>query len=149
MRDEPVYMIGIAAKLAGVHPQTLRIYERKKLICPRRTAGATRLYSQRDIDRLRTIQRLTQEVGLNLAGVEKFLELTDELEKAKSAIENLEAELERAKAKIESLLERSTRRYDLVALPKAEIAVRRMVSSILEPRVALSGHKPNQSGEKT
>ncbi len=133
MKDEPVYMIGVAAKLAGMHPQTLRIYERKKLICPKRTAGSTRLYSQRDIDRLKAIQRLTREIGLNLAGVEKFLELSDELEKMRTLAERLEAELERAKAEIETLLERTRQRCDLVPLPRAEIAIRRMASGAFEP----------------
>ena len=69
-RDQPLYMISVAAELAGVHPQTLRIYERKRLVRPRRSAGNTRLYSDADIERLRLIQQLTNE-GVNLAGVEQ------------------------------------------------------------------------------
>ena len=79
MDDRPRYMISIAAELVGMHPQTLRIYETKGLVRPRRTAGNTRLYSERDLERLRVIQRLTTEWGLNLAGVERVLELEDEL----------------------------------------------------------------------
>ncbi|MHB8842273.1 MAG: heat shock protein transcriptional repressor HspR [Candidatus Aquicultor sp.] len=106
MYDEPVYMISIAAKLAGMHPQTLRIYERKKLIQPKRTQGSTRLYSQRDVDRLKLIQTLTQDLGVNLAGVIKIFELQDQIEQAQCLIgelhkrvgdlqENLSKELEK------------------------------------------------------
>ena len=77
-KDRPVYMIGVAADLAGVHPQTLRIYERKRLVQPQRTQGNTRLYSEADIERLRLIQELTQSEGINLAGVTRILELEDE-----------------------------------------------------------------------
>jgi len=69
-RDRPLYMISVAADLAGVHPQTLRIYERKCLVSPKRSAGNTRLYSQADVERLREIQRLTQEEGINLLDIE-------------------------------------------------------------------------------
>ena len=71
--DRPRYMISVAAELVGMHPQTLRIYEQKGLVRPQRTAGNTRLYSDADVERLRLIQRLTTELGLNLAGVERVL----------------------------------------------------------------------------
>ena len=77
--DRPRYMISIAAELVGMHPQTLRIYEAKGLVRPRRTGGNTRLYSEADLERLREIQRLTSEMGLNLAGVERVLALEDEM----------------------------------------------------------------------
>jgi MerR family transcriptional regulator/heat shock protein HspR len=93
MDDRPRYMISVAAELVGMHPQTLRIYEQKGLVRPKRTAGNTRLYSEADIDRLRLIQRLTTEVGLNLAGVERVLRLEDELERMKRRIERMEAEM--------------------------------------------------------
>ena len=83
--DRPRYMISVAAELVGMHPQTLRIYETKGLVRPRRTAGNTRLYSERDLDRLRAIQRLTTELGLNLAGVERVLALEDEVAAAAQA----------------------------------------------------------------
>jgi MerR family transcriptional regulator/heat shock protein HspR len=76
--DKPVYMISIAADLSGVHPQTLRVYERRQLVSPRRSAGNTRLYSDADIERLQFIQHLTQEEGINLAGVVRIIELEDE-----------------------------------------------------------------------
>ena len=77
--SRPRYMISVAAELVGMHPQTLRIYEQKGLVRPKRTAGNTRLYSDEDIQRLQLIQRLTSEIGLNLAGVERVLHLEDEL----------------------------------------------------------------------
>lgn len=76
--DRPLYMISVAAELAGVHPQTLRIYERRALVNPNRSAGNTRLYSDADIERLRLIQHLTQDEGINLAGVIRIIELEDE-----------------------------------------------------------------------
>ena len=87
--DRPLYMISVAADLAGVHPQTLRIYERKLLVRPRRSSGNTRLYSDADIDRLRLIQQLTQEEGINLAGVERIIELTDAQERLGEEIRQL------------------------------------------------------------
>ena len=92
-RDHAVYVISVAAELAGMHPQTLRIYETKGLVRPRRTPGNTRLYSERDLERLRTIQRLTSELGLNLAGVERVLELQDEVDRLQGRIALLEREL--------------------------------------------------------
>jgi MerR family transcriptional regulator/heat shock protein HspR len=90
MDDRPRYMISIAAELVGMHPQTLRIYENKGLINPKRTRGNTRVYSEADLERLRLIQRLTTELGLNLAGVEIVLRLEDELRKAHRQIERLQ-----------------------------------------------------------
>jgi MerR family transcriptional regulator, heat shock protein HspR len=93
MTDRPIYMISVAAELVGVHPQTLRQYEDKGLVRPKRTPGGTRLYSEADVERLRIIQRLTTEVGLNLAGVELVLRLEDELRKAHVQIERLQQQL--------------------------------------------------------
>jgi MerR family transcriptional regulator/heat shock protein HspR len=93
MTDRPIYMISVAAELVGVHPQTLRQYEDKGLVRPKRTPGGTRLYSEADVERLRIIQRLTTEVGLNLAGVELVLRLEDELRKAHAQIERLQRQL--------------------------------------------------------
>jgi MerR family transcriptional regulator/heat shock protein HspR len=89
----PIYMISVAAELVGMHPQTLRMYETKGLVRPQRTPGGTRLYSEADVDRLRIVQRLTTELGLNLAGVELVLRLEDELRKAHAQIERLQREL--------------------------------------------------------
>ena len=92
MPDRPRYMISVAADLVGMHPQTLRIYESKGLVRPKRTAGGTRLYSENDLERLRLIQRLTSELGLNLAGVELVLRLEDELKKLRARLERVERE---------------------------------------------------------
>jgi MerR family transcriptional regulator/heat shock protein HspR len=92
MDDRPRYMISIAAELVGMHPQTLRIYEAKGLVRPKRTPGNTRLYSEADLERLRLIQRLTTELGLNLAGVETVLRLEDELEKMRTRMDRMERE---------------------------------------------------------
>ena len=91
--QRPRYMISVAAELVGMHPQTLRIYENKGLVRPKRTRGNTRLYSERDLERLRLIQRLTTELGLNLAGVEIVIRLEDELRKAHDRIERLERQM--------------------------------------------------------
>ena len=93
MDDRPRYMISVAADLVGMHPQTLRIYEQKGLVLPKRTAGNTRLYSELDIERLRLIQRLTTEIGLNLAGVERVLHLEDELQHMKRRLARMENEM--------------------------------------------------------
>jgi MerR family transcriptional regulator/heat shock protein HspR len=96
MDDRPRYMISVAADLVGMHPQTLRIYEQKGLVRPKRTAGNTRLYSELDIERLRLIQRLTTEIGLNLAGVEQVLHLEDELQQMKRRLARMEGEMREA-----------------------------------------------------
>jgi MerR family transcriptional regulator/heat shock protein HspR len=93
MPDRPRYMISVAADLVGMHPQTLRLYEAKGLVRPGRTSGGTRLYSDADVERLRLIQRLTTELGLNLAGVEQVLRLEDELRRAFARMDRLEREL--------------------------------------------------------
>jgi MerR family transcriptional regulator, heat shock protein HspR len=88
-----MYMISVAAELVGMHPQTLRMYETKGLVRPTRTPGGTRLYSEADVERLRIIQRLTTELGLNLAGVELVLRLEDELRKAHAQIARMQKQL--------------------------------------------------------
>jgi MerR family transcriptional regulator, heat shock protein HspR len=104
--DRAVYVISVAAELAGVHPQTLRIYERKGLVQPKRTPGNSRRYSARDVARLRMIQRLTQEEGMNLAGVRMMLEMENELERMRRRAERLAAELARQREVIRQELER-------------------------------------------
>jgi MerR family transcriptional regulator/heat shock protein HspR len=86
-------MISVAAELVSMHPQTLRIYESKGLVRPGRTPGGTRLYSERDLERLKLIQRLTTELGLNLAGVSRVLALEDELGKLRSRLDRLERQM--------------------------------------------------------
>jgi MerR family transcriptional regulator/heat shock protein HspR len=96
MDERPRYMISVAADLVGMHPQTLRIYENKGLIQPKRTSGNTRLYSNADLERLRLIQRLTNELGLNLAGVEHVLRLQDELVRMRRRLDRMEREMREA-----------------------------------------------------
>src|SRR5262245_50057989 len=87
--ERAVYIISVAAELAGVHPQTLRIYERKGLLAPKRTSGNTRRYSERDIRLLRQIQDLTQAAGINLAGVKRIIELQAQLDALRAQTEEL------------------------------------------------------------
>jgi MerR family transcriptional regulator/heat shock protein HspR len=98
--DRPRYMISVAADIVGMHPQTLRIYEQKGLVQPQRTPGNTRLYSESDLDRLRLIQRLTTELGLNLAGVEHVLRLEDELQRLQRRLARLEREMRDAVSQV-------------------------------------------------
>ena len=117
MTDRPIYMISVAAELVGMHPQTLRIYEAKGLVRPQRTPGGTRLYSEADIERLRIIQRLTSELGLNLAGVELVLRLEDELRRAHRQIERLQAELKQEVQKVHKQYRRDLVVYAEERLP--------------------------------
>jgi MerR family transcriptional regulator/heat shock protein HspR len=110
-RNQGVYMISVAAELAGMHPQTLRIYEARGLITPKRSAGKTRLYSQEDVDRLRRIQELTSEMGMNLAGVEKVFELEEELEKMRARMARLQSKTEELEQEMADELERVKRSF--------------------------------------
>ena len=94
--DEPVYLISIVSKLLEIHPQTLRQYERENLVCPSRSNGRIRLYSQRDIDRIKLILRLTRELGVNLAGVDIILRLKENVDEMESEIASLRHEVNRA-----------------------------------------------------
>ena len=110
--DRPLYMISVAAELAGVHPQTLRIYERKQLVSPQRSAGNTRLYSQADVERLRFIQELTQSEGINLAGVERIIELQQQMEALHAELEATLDRMRRAESVASSARE-AARRQDV------------------------------------
>jgi MerR family transcriptional regulator/heat shock protein HspR len=110
-RDKGVYMISVAAELAGMHPQTLRIYETRGLIQPKRSPKNTRLYSQQDVERLRRIQELTGELGMNLAGVEKVFELEEELKRMRRRMRNLERHAARSQQELERELERVRRSF--------------------------------------
>jgi MerR family transcriptional regulator/heat shock protein HspR len=94
-QERAVYIISVAAEIAGVHPQTLRMYERRGLLSPKRTSGNTRRYSERDIERIRMIQELTQREGISLSGVKLFMRMQLELEEMQRRAERLERELER------------------------------------------------------
>jgi MerR family transcriptional regulator, heat shock protein HspR len=120
MSDRPIYMISVAADLVGMHPQTLRIYETKGLVRPQRTPGGTRLYSEADVERLRIIQRLTTELGLNLAGVELVLRLEDELRKARSQIERVQREAKQEVEKVHKQYRRDLVLYREERLPERQ-----------------------------
>jgi MerR family transcriptional regulator, heat shock protein HspR len=115
-RDRGVYMISVAAELAGMHPQTLRIYETRGLITPKRSPKNTRLYSQEDVDRLRRIQELTTELGMNLAGVERVFELEEQIERMQRRMRNLERHAQRVQDELQKEVERVRRslKYELV-----------------------------------
>ena len=127
MRRRPVYMIGIAAELIGVHPQTLRMYEQKGLLRPRKSIKNTRLYSQEDVELGRYIQRLTQEMGTNLAGVKRILDLERKLERAEAENVRLREELERQKAEQGIVVEEVHRSYkrEIMVPPRGEIVRRK------------------------
>jgi MerR family transcriptional regulator/heat shock protein HspR len=112
-----VYMISVAAELAGMHPQTLRIYESRGLIQPKRSPKNTRLYSQEDVDRLRRIQELTSQMGMNLAGVEKVFELEEELDRMRRRMRSLEKQAERLEQEMVAELDRVRRSFKAELVP--------------------------------
>ena len=116
--NRPRYMISVAAELVGMHPQTLRMYEQKGLVQPQRTAGNTRLYSEADLERLRLIQRLTTQLGLNLAGVEVVLDLEGQLQRMQTRMERLEREMRDAVAEVHRHYRRDLVLYDPTRLPE-------------------------------
>ena len=126
-RNRGVYMISVAAELAGMHPQTLRIYEARGLITPKRSAGKTRLYSQEDVERLRRIQELTSQLGMNLAGVEKVFELEEEIEKMRARMARLQAKSDELEQEMADELERVKRSF------RAEIVRYEPPGSALDP----------------
>ena len=124
LRKRPVYMIGIASELIGVHPQTLRMYEQKGLLRPRKSIKNTRLYSQEDVDLGRYIQMLTQEMGMNLAGVSKVLDLKRQVAELERENRVLREELERKELEHQRLVAEVHRSYkrELVLMPRSELA---------------------------
>jgi MerR family transcriptional regulator/heat shock protein HspR len=122
-----LYVISVAAELAGVHPQTLRIYERKGLLAPARTSGRSRRYSDDDIALLRRIQELTND-GVSLAGVQRILELEDELEDARARMAVLEARLDALQKEMERRVEAAHRQYKRELVPLRTNAVVRFQS---------------------
>jgi MerR family transcriptional regulator, heat shock protein HspR len=124
LRKHPVYMIGIASELIGVHPQTLRMYEQKGLLRPRKSIKNTRLYSQEDVDLGRYIQRLTQELGMNLAGVNKVLDLERLVAGLERENRVLREELERKELEHRRRIAEVHRSYkrELVLMPRSELA---------------------------
>jgi MerR family transcriptional regulator/heat shock protein HspR len=115
--DRGVYMISVAAELAGMHPQTLRIYESRGLVEPERTSGGTRRYSDEDVERLRRIQELTTELGMNLAGVEKVFELEQELDRMRDRIRRIERQAERMQQEMHDEIERVRKSFRAELVP--------------------------------
>ena len=124
LRKRPVYMIGIASELIGVHPQTLRMYEQKGLLRPRKSIKNTRLYSQEDVDLGRYIQRLTQEMGMNLAGVKMVIDLERQVASLEAEIRALREELDRKGVEHRQLIAEVHQSYkrELVLMPRGELA---------------------------
>jgi MerR family transcriptional regulator/heat shock protein HspR len=131
--ERAVYVISVAAELAGVHPQTLRMYERRGLLRPSRTAGNSRRYSAADIARLRAIQRLTQELGINLAGVQMIMDMEEEVEQLRRRSQSLADELDQVHRRL--------------ALELARLARERPAMAIVprRPLVMSAGEPPEQS----
>ena len=127
-RERGVYMISVAAELAGMHPQTLRIYEARGLITPKRSPKNTRLYSDEDVERLRRIQELTGELGMNLAGVEKVFELEADIARMQRRLRSLERQAERVQAELAGEVERVRRSY------RAELVRYEPTGQALAPR---------------
>ena len=124
LRKRPVFMIGIAAELIGVHPQTLRMYEQKGLLCPRKSIKNTRLYSQEDVELGCYIQKLTQEMGMNLAGVKKVLDLERRIARLEAESSELRAKLRKRELEHERAVAEVHRSYkrEIVLLPRGELA---------------------------
>ncbi len=133
--DRGVYMISVAAELAGMHPQTLRIYEARGLITPKRSRKNTRLYSQDDVERLRRIQELTTELGMNLAGVEAVFELEAELVRLRRRLRNMERRAERVRRELNEEIARVRKSF------KAELVPYEPPGQALVP--------PREDGERT
>src|SRR3712207_4057063 len=136
--DKGVFMISVAAELADMHPQTLRMYEQRGLITPKRSPKNTRLYSQRDVERLRRIQELTGELGMNLAGVEKVFALEGEIERMRRRLRALERQADRAQRELREEIERVRRSA------KAELVVYEPPSKALARR----GRRAREAAER-
>ena len=112
--DARTFLISVAAELAGMHAQTLRTYDRLGLVSPRRSSGGGRRYSQHDVDLLREVQRLSQDEGVNLAGIKRIIELTNQVEALQARLRELAQELEELRAR---------QRRDLAVVPKSTAVV--------------------------
>ena len=112
--DSRTFLISVAAELAGMHAQTLRTYDRLGLVSPRRTPGGGRRYSERDVDLLREVQRLSQDEGVNLAGIKRIIELTNQVEALRSRVKEMAAEIEALRA---------NQRRDIAVVPKSTAVV--------------------------
>jgi MerR family transcriptional regulator/heat shock protein HspR len=137
--DRGVFMISVAAELAEMHPQTLRMYEARGLIEPKRSPKGTRLYSQDDVEKLRRIQEMTNELGLNLAGVERVLELEEQLERASRRLEQLERRSAEMRREMEKEMERIRASFRAELVPYRRIATD--LVHLRPAREAAAGHR--------
>jgi MerR family transcriptional regulator/heat shock protein HspR len=133
--DRGVFMISVAAELAEMHPQTLRMYESRGLIEPKRSPKGTRLYSQADVEKLRRIQEMTNELGLNLAGVERVLALEEELERQGRRLAQLEERSRRMRDEFEAEVQRAREalRGELVPYRRADVVPARPPQPVQQP----------------
>lgn len=130
--ESRTFLISVAAELAGMHAQTLRTYDRLGLVSPRRTSGGGRRYSERDVDLLREVQRLSQDEGVNLAGIKRIIELTNHVEALQSRLQELTEELAQVRA---------NQRRDVAVVPKSTALV------VWQPRKAGTRNRPRALGE--
>ena len=144
--DRGVFMISVAAELAQMHPQTLRMYEARGLIEPRRSPKGTRLYSQQDVERLRRIQRMTAELGLNLAGVERVLELETRIEEMRARVQELEEITLEAEQRLARELEEVRRSFRAELVPYRTGALVRAVDARSPFGVRRSPGRPSDGG---
>jgi MerR family transcriptional regulator/heat shock protein HspR len=145
--ERGVFMISVAAELAEMHPQTLRMYEQRGLISPKRSPKGTRLYSQKDVERLRRIQEMTAEMGMNLAGVERVFELEEQLEAAASKVRRLERrarELSEEVQRLEAL--RRSLRAEIVPYTGGGAIVRAHRPADEPPRFRIPVERPGTEG---
>jgi MerR family transcriptional regulator, heat shock protein HspR len=147
MSDEtPVYVISVAAQLSGLHPQTLRAYDRLGLVSPGRSTGRGRRYSMRDILALREVQRLSQDEGVNLSGIKRILELNDELERSRRVVAELHSEVAQLRVELESTRSVAARLAELLRKGRQGpglVPVRAARVAMFEP---LSGSEPAAGG---
>ncbi|HEX6117132.1 MAG TPA: helix-turn-helix transcriptional regulator [Solirubrobacterales bacterium] len=143
-----VFMISVAAELADMHPQTLRMYEVKGLINPKRSPKGTRLYSQEDVERLREIQRLTNEEGLNLAGVETVLDLEERMEKMRAEVERLRERAARMEQEMEREIEKVRRSFRAEIVPYGAYQTAEIVPPDGEGSVRIPVERPHRSKSK-
>jgi MerR family transcriptional regulator, heat shock protein HspR len=147
--DMPVYVISVAANLSGMHPQTLRGYEKVGLVTPRRTAGGGRRYSMRDILALREIQRLSQEEGINLSGIKRILDVERELEQARLRMAEMHAEMAQLRAELESTRAVAARLAELRRAARTADPRAALVPVRASTRVTFWQHSPAPSEQDT
>ena len=144
--DRGVFMISVAAQLANMHPQTLRMYEARGLIEPQRSPKGTRLYSQEDVEKLRRIQGMTAELGLNLAGVERVLDLEHEIEEMHTRMEKLEVEALQAQVKMAEELERVRRSFRAELVPSTRAKLELVRAADVRSPFPILRPRPNNNG---